>query len=220
MPTNRRNNKRSMTTNTRGRVQLSKEVNYLKSIINSELHFKSNPVIAKLIPDTASITGLSAIIQGTNAGQRNGNSILPKYVNCKCTLTKRPGQTKLTEVVRVIFFLWKEAKEPLITDLLESSDVFSFYNREQKGGNPRDRGMTILHDKSYTLIKDFKPVVNLKIDMRMNRPGQKNPVHIVYNASSASSARNGLFMALIGQETSAAQQAEFDGQILFKFYDN
>ena len=218
-PMKKYSGKRRTRNYWRGTKQVVHDVLYLKSIINSELKEFNITRTSSTMPATGSILHISSITQGDNVSERTGNSIMPKYVNAKLCFLKSASNTDITDIVRVIFFIWKENTLPVAADILEQVNVFGHYNREHKGGNARDRQITVLYDRTWVLVKGERPCVNVKLDMQMNRIGTKDPLHIKFDGTATANPRNGLYQLSIGQE-GAANFSTQTGQILFKYYDN
>lgn len=197
--------------------QMFNDVMYLKSIINSELHAHSGSFTALTMPSIGGVVHLSAVGQGDTVNTRSGNSILSKYLNVNFCISQ--NNLLLTDSVRVIFVIWKKNTTPTITDILETSSPWSHYNRQNVRGDVRDRDCVILSDRTYTLIQGTeKQCVNTTVDLRMNSPGVKNPLHMIFNGASTTGERNGLFMLYVG--TLALNFSLMDGKYMFKFYDN
>lgn len=210
--------KRVNNYKTGGR-QLYSDVMYLKSLVNAELHQKTHVASAHAIESSGVITHISDCGQGNGIGQRAGQTTLPKYVNAKyCVSNQNAG---IQDTCRVIIFMWKDASLPTVSDVLETTSCWSHYKIESAGG-PRDRTLNILSDRTYSIINGSdKQCVNQKLDLKLNRPGVKIPVHVKYNGNSPDEPQNGIYFLTLGTKTSASgNNSILDGSFKFSFYDN
>jgi len=142
-------------------IGVNVDVAYLRSIVNVELKQLRVGFTSFTVPAAGNITHLSPIAQSSTDSGRTGNTILPKYINARLCMLKNAANSDITDIIRLIFFMWKENTIPVVGDVLETANVFGHYNKEHKGGNARDRQLTILYDKSFTLIKDQRPCINI-----------------------------------------------------------
>lgn len=200
----------------RGGYQLAKDVLYLKSVINSELHEYRKQLSSQTCPSVGSVVHLTSIAQSDTFAGRTGNTILPKYINYRATISNsNAGQE---DTCRLIWFMWKDDTTPVIADVLEYANPWSHLAREHKG-NPRDRTLNILKDQSVSVINGTdRQIVQLKGDIKMNPPGSRMPVHIKYDDTATTNEHNGLYLALIG--TQVTNYSLVNGEVLIKFYDN
>lgn len=210
---NQRRPKRAFKKRNNNNGKLSRDVAYLKSVINSELHSLTTRYQSLVVNNFGSIHHLSPVSVGTDNENRIGNSISPKYINAKLQLLNTGSAT---HTLRMIFFVWKDQSVPLVSSVLETSDPFSHYNKESAGGL-RDRTIMVLRDRTYSLVPDTTSMlINIKYDLKMNRVGAKVPLHIKYNATQTTSEMNGIYILLIASSTSV----NIDGSVKFSFYDN
>lgn len=201
----------------RGGVQLARDVMYIKSVINSELHIHRVSFTNQTLPSAGGIVALSTIAQGDTNPTRSGQSILPKYLNARFCLNN--ANAGVEDTVRVIFLMWKANSIPVIASVLENTSPWSHYADKNTGSNSRDRNMLILSDKTYTIINGTeKQCINLKLDMPMNKVGVASPIHIKYDGPTTTSPHNGIYMAYVG--THAVTYSLLNGEVNFKFYDN
>lgn len=206
----------------RGRIygkagyQLAKDVMYLKSVINSELHYYVHTISSLSVSSTGGIVHLTPIGVGDTAILRTGDSILPKYLNVKFNIhNANAGQR---DTCRVIFFMWKEMTTPSITDILHSASPYAHYAVNSTGVR-RDRLINVLYDKTFTVVNGTaKENVSAKCDLQMNRPGVKQPVHIKYAGTGTTNEMNGIYMAVIGLEPT--NYSLMNGEAKFQYYDN
>ncbi len=200
----------------RGANQLYGDVMYLKSIINSELHQRGHSYSQNIL-NVGTVDHISDVGQGDTMFTRSGNSILPKFINIRWSVDN--AVSGVSDTVRIIFLIWKDNSTPTIADLLDNASPFSHYHYEN-AGTKRDTKFKILYDKSFSIAQGTaKQKIGGTIDLKMNAPGVKNPVHIRYADASTTNEFNGLYMVTIGLHT-AGNSSDLNGQVLFKYYDN
>lgn len=206
--------------NTYGRagVQLYRDVNYLRSLVNSELHY-DYASYNTTISSTGSIFHLTAIpVDNTNYG-RNGNSIMPRYLQLMFTLHNSEGN--MFDVVRMIVFRWKDNSTPTVADIVEdnSNPIYSPLN-DNISGNTRDRQIDIIKSKWF-LTGGESPSnggVFYKKNIDLNPPSKRVKDHVKYDDTSTTAPSGGIYIMMIG--TQAVNTTNFKGSHKLSFHDN
>lgn len=208
--------------------QLWKDVMYLKSIVNVELKAFSTYINPAPIDAAGSVFHLSAVSIGDSYNNRDGDSILPKYMNIHIDFKKSfDALATATECIRVIIFRWKDQSSPGVTNILDNNvttNYLSHYQRTSKGHNRDDRTMYLLMDKQFCLNKTDMPQVDIKKNFKFNvpKPGILQD-HIKFNDTSTSAPMNGIYILAIAetpQASGSALKITMEVNNLLRFTDN
>lgn len=206
---------------TRGGKQLYKDVMYLKSLVNSELHYLYNSYTGQTISSAGTIYHLSPISQNDTNYGRSGNTVLPRYLNIQVRLANFSGGITVVDTVRMMVFRWKDNSTPSVSDLFEdpTNPVYSPLN-DNISGNSKDRQIDVIKSKLFllgvptpgngTLL--YKKVIDL------NPPAKQIKDHIKFNDVQTTDPVGGIYMLLIGRQ--AVNTASFEGSVKLSFHDN
>ena len=170
-----------------------KGVNYLKGLVNSELH--KIDVINTQTPDALGyLYPMHSIAIGSDQGQRNGNSVLMRKVVNSIVVTKNSSAT----TTNMKFLLVKDLQQavdtyPLTSDILEPS----FLATALAPRAPLNKGtvgrFTILASRVITLDAS-RPIRNLSLTRSMRH-------HVRYNGPSATDIqKGGMYLLMISDQ--------------------
>lgn len=181
-------------------------VKYLKGLVNAELHSADFTNTGVSIPNTGSIVEFTTIAQGDNYNNRQGNSILAKYLFGRLEFVKH-GSSNYT-FIRVIYFVDTQQisdTSPAVTDVLASASTISPLNQFQKG--------------RFSILKDMTVRLDTNVITHTEKVSLKLPFHIKYNGTSGGDLqKNGVYMLVIGSEPTNTPLYSYNMRI--SFYDN
>lgn len=105
-------------------------VKYLKGLINVEKHYVDVSNGAQNVDTTGFVTLLSAIAQGDDVNNRNGNSILAKTLYWRSIVLRDASNVNPCNFVRIMIIkdLENTGTAPTIADILASATVYSPLN--------------------------------------------------------------------------------------------
>lgn len=178
----------------------------VRKIVRSEIkqtkdmHHHTLSLNALTIGTSPQIRKFAVVLQGTGDTQRTGDEIQPQYFQMKGDLYFGTSGTAQDVAVRLILFQWKNhteatADEPLGTDLIPTSEPYSFYRTD---GTMRD--VKILWDRTYVGVQSSgNPSVMRPIDVKI--PAKKL-LPIQYDSSTGVFGSNQIYMAYVGNQTS------------------
>ena len=191
---------------------------YLKTLVNSELHYDYASYTAQSITSAGSIYHLSAIGQGDTNSTRSGNSVLPRYLNLQVTLQS----SVISDVVRLLVFRWKDNSTPTIADVFENSSmpVYSPLN-DNISGNKKDRQIDIIKNKVLVVGSGtYSDVVFYKKVLDLNPQNKNIKDHIKFDNASTTAPVGGIYMILVSRKPSGANNIDFEGMHKLSFHDN
>lgn len=180
---------------------------YLKGLVNAEKKF--HDVSFTLTPSTtASTQSFHAIAQGDASSDRNGNSLLAKYLRIR--LNFAPHASEQSTLVRVLVVQDKHQvadNPPSYSDVVDSTGagIDSFLNSNTVGR------FRVLHDRKYRVANDL-PDVTKNLALKINN-------HVRYNGTTtADIQKNGLYMFLVSDQ--ATNTPTITGVGRLSYYDN
>lgn len=182
-------------------------VNMLKGIVNSELH-RFSLTNSVNVDTTGAIVHLSAIAQGDDVNNRQGNSILYKYLTFHNQLQMNPSATGT--IVRVMVFVDTESTAgtaPTIAQLQETaSSTISPINADYTSR------FTVLFDDIIDLSINGQRVDNRKHYSSLN-------FHAKYTGSAAANYdKNQIFLFYVSNEAVNTPILNYYSRIAY--YDN
>lgn len=182
-------------------------VKFIKGLINVEKKFIDTS-ISGAPGTTPNIIGLCSLGQGSADNQRNGDSILAKYLSVNETIQINAAAS--SDFVRIVYVLDKENRgtAPGYTDIFDGSAVTSKLNR-----NNMDR-FVILSDKCYALNVQGRSTVAHKIFKKLD-------FHIKYGSNNGDTTdyrQNAIFRIALGADN--ANKATVIEEARIAFYDN
>lgn len=199
----------------RAGYQLYKDVSYIKSLVNSELHYINNTYTGQAISSSGTILHLSATTQGNTNANRSGNSILPRYLN----IFLKFEQGSVTDLVRCMLFRWKDNSTPTISDIFEnaSAPVYSTLN-DNISGNNKDRKIDVLANKRLLIDTTERDAVLWKKMIDLNPPSKNVKDHIKYDDNTSTAPLGGIYLLIVGRQPTTT--TDMEGNIKFSFHDN
>lgn len=185
-----------------------KGVNLMKGIINSEIK-KSDISMNPLQPSTTAIfTLLSEINQGDDYNNRQGNSVLDKYLTLRWGLSLNAAAT-FTQVRMIIFIDGDNDMEtPTEAQLLTTpTNLMSSINPDYSAR------FTILYDQVHNLSNSGEKVISDKFYKVLNFHSK-----FVTGTGATGFGRNSIWLYL--KSTEATNTPVFTGYSRIAFYDN
>jgi len=217
-------------------VQLVKDVAYLGSLINSEPKYHIT-TLSDNINFNGLMTSLSSIPQGDGTENRDGNSVLPRYLNAKFRIKKAvslPVSSTLDScTVRVIFFRWygnsaQSSTPPTPSEVLNQVGTtlapYSFLDDDITGSRgDRQRRIEILKSDMFTLDTVTLTHKDYDINFQMNGPQVKNKQHLKFlNSGTGPGISGAVYLLVISSNDPASSPTDLaiNGQFKLVFYDN
>lgn len=172
------------------------------SLINAEWKYYDRSDVDTNVTSAGAILYLSNMAQGDTEITRNGVSILPKGISVRMKMTINGSATNSLCRAMIVVDRECDGAEPSISEVLDSVDVMSFRNRDNKGR------FAMLYDKTFTLRALDKQEINIKFNKKFNSPSKRpNPkrkwYHIQYGGSSAAITdlrKGNIFLFFISDE--------------------
>lgn len=169
-----------------------KGFNILKGIINSEIkRFDSNNSVG--MTSTPTIVNLNQIAAGDDANQRNGNSILAKYVILNYNVLMNVATATAACRVMIVVDTENTGTDPTAAQILQNSAAT--YNVSSPINIDNTARFTILADQKFTLSNTGNQSVIRKVYRKLNfhikftttatTGFQKNSVYIMFMSTSA-----------------------------------
>lgn len=185
-----------------------KGVNYIRGLVNSEM-YKLDTAVTGTVPDSGSVTHVTAIPQGDGEGNRSGNSVYVRSLNWKGQVF-RTTSGNANQTMRIIVFCDNQQitdSSPGVTDLLQSATVYSHLNKNTVGR------FSILANKVFMLSStgDLGKQVNINIPLKH---------HVRYNGSATGDiARGGLYVLCISDQAST-NYPSIQSEVRVSYHDN
>lgn len=208
--------------------QLYKDVMYLKTLVNAEMHF--HPLASSNnIDSTGEVISLNDIVVGDSDENRSGTSVLPRFQSVNLYVSKKITSTGTLdhETFRVILFrYWGEATTtgsvPTVTEVLDSADPLSFLNDANTGSKgDRERRIEVHKSKIFTLDNVASTSRTWKWNIAVNGPQKKIKDHIKFRSTSTDEPiSGGFFMLFVSNNASGANKSAYDLHAKLNFYDN
>ncbi len=238
MPTRTKYRRRSTRTNGNSRLavyskagyQLAQDVAYLGSLVNSELHLHTTNASGTISPLGEIITLCNIPVSSAKVG-RNGNSVLPRYMNVNLNILKSAdGASVDHETIRIILFrYWGQDTEqdpeiPFVDSILDTVDVLAFLNNNNTGGfGKRGRRIEIKQSKLFTLNKFTNSSRMFRWNVKTNGP--KTPLdmksHIKFQGTALDEPiSGGYYLLLMTDNVTGTLEATFSHNSSIHFYDN
>jgi len=180
-------------------------VKFIKGIVNAEKK-KFTQSISQTPNNTGTVVNLCNIAAGDDASQRDGNSILLKYIDYKLTATINASATSTT--IRQLIFIDKsnQNSNPSVTDVLENASQVGQLNVDNVAR------FWILSDKMYTVTITGDQSCNDHIYIPCD-------FHVKYNGTaSGNTLTNTVYLLLISNE--ATNTPTITGYTRLAWYDN
>lgn len=209
--------------------QLASDVMYLKGLINSEpkYHRYSN---SGNVDYNGVMLPLSSIPTGTDNVSRNGDRVLPRWLQIHMFHGLGPTTTVPNLVVRVILFKWygnnaNLTTTPFVSEVLTNSGtVFAplgYLDEDVVGSKgDRTRRIEVLKSKLITFndINNYSSTLKLNIDLNPNTKKIKEHLEFV-DATTNPAISGNIYMLIV---TDNATNTEYGYKMTSKlvFYDN
>jgi len=181
-------------------------VRYIRSMINCEKH-KADTAYGPLgISTTAAVSSLNQISQGDNEFNRQGNSVLWKYMTFSGALSwNATGTGQALRIVVVMDTQQISDTAPAGTDLWETTGPFSLINNETVGR------FSILYDKVYVQKEDCD-LIPLKFTVKKSH-------HLRFNGTASTDPqKGGMWLLIVSNQ--AVNTPTVAGTYRVCFYDN
>lgn len=180
-------------------------VNLLKGLVNVEKHLH-NKVHNPSIPSAGTVALISDIAQGDDVADRQGNSILMKYIEFKYTIQINASATATTVRLMLIVDKDNQGSSPSPTDILDFASEVSPLNTDNASR------FWVLADKMYALSINGDRVVTDHVFRRCN-------FHTKYSgANSTDTKANNIYLLTVSNE--ATNEPTLQGYTRCAFYDN
>lgn len=193
MPTNFSSLRKKLRNDIRTKQGLNKQIRKVtKNVINRQAELKYFDTTVGVCPDYSGNLGcLSLIPAGSSDTSRDGDKAYLTSMQVRGYVSA----SDTTNVMRVIFFVWKEDGTPLNDDILSSTTKGSInyvnapYHHDGRGQ------FIVLSDRTYNLTlgasndhKLFKANIKLNKNLKFNGGGTSAYNHIWYMVLSDSAA--------------------------------
>lgn len=187
-----------------------KGVRLLKGLVNVEKKF-FDVAQSGLVLSSATIAPLNNMAAGDDHNQRNGNSILAKYIVGKFTITINPTATTSYTRIMVIMDLSNQGLAPGLGDILQTITVGQGIVSPKNSDNT-DRFWT-LYDKTFTMSDNGRQTISPKMYVPIN-------THLKYNNTSASVDTNAIYLVLLSDQDLSGTAPLATWHTRLAFYDN
>lgn len=216
-------------------IQLVKDVAYLASLVNSEPKYLTT-VMNNNFNWSGLMYDLSTIVQGGGTNNRDGNSVLPRYLNLKFRIKKAvdlPVVSTIDSVTYrlVIFRYWgSNANNPaapipgdVLTNINDQNAPMSFLDDDITGSKgDRQRRIEVLKSEMVTLdinnnARDYD------LNFQMNGPAVQNKQHLKFlSAATQTPISGGIYLLVISNTDGAIHPNEIaiNGLAKLVYYDN
>lgn len=211
--------------------QLSRDVAYMGSLINSEPHYHTQ-TDSNNFNWLGTVRTLSAISTGDSSQTRTGNRILPRYLTIKGYVSTTSATTRTDPInLRVIVFrFWGEDSSgiPAVT----SADVLAAVGNQYAPlqtlndnvtGPKGDRQRRIEVLKSVSVLVDNiggSPGEQFDCNIQVNGPNSATKEHIQYQSTAASEPISGGFYILFISDDATSTEVHYKFHSKLTFYDN
>lgn len=209
-------------------LQLAKDVAYLGSLVNSELHYYTLSTSNNMDTATAPFS-LDAIAQGDTSVTRTGNSILPRYLSLRLHINKKIDPTSVAhETFRVMLFRWWGSSANAYgtctqSDVLSSTgNPQSFLDQDITGKyDDFSRRIQVLRNEIFTLDNVSCTFKDFEWNIEINGSNTKKKKHSSYVDGTANNPSSGGFWILImSDNASGIMKSAYYIDSKLSFYDN
>ena len=217
--------KKRVKTYGKAGIQLYRDVQYLKGLVNSEpkYHLVQS---ANNFNWAGIMVSLSSIPSGTGFSDRDGNSVLPRYLNINLNWGCTNAASDPAVLRMILFRYWGEATgaggSVTVSEILSTVGTqfapFSHLNDDNVGAKgDRQRRIEILNSElcvfDLTTTRQKAQTYNIVMNQ-----GDSNKEHIKFNtASTAEPVSGGLYIMFIGDTIT---NSKYTLESKLTFYDN
>lgn len=191
---------------------LQKQVDLMKGLINVEKKFIDVENTATLPTSSGVIEVLNDIPAGDDAEERNGNSILAKYITLNGRIVINPSAT--TTFVRILVVVDKHGQgtPPTLAQLLQDASI----NR-----NLTSRMNIDNVDRFYVLFNRLIPLNNNGNGTKVFKMYRKLNFHLKYDGTSTGSYdSNAIYCVMISDQLVTDPTPFINWHSRIAFYDN
>lgn len=212
-------------------MQLAKDVAYLATLINSEP--KWHPVSASNnFSWSGGVVDLSAIPNGDTSYNRDGQTVLPRFLSVKGSVKKATTGTASQSTYRMMIFrYWGEdsgASPPVApspADVLRTTGTqyapYALLNRDNVGARgDRTRRIEVLRSECFTLDKVSQTFKDFSYNLEMNGTKVKNKEHIKFEGPATETPISGGIYILFITDDNNALDHSFYFTTNLTFHDN
>lgn len=189
----------------------------LAALINTEWKSRDITTSAQAVSNAGTVNVLSHMSQGSDDGERNGNSILPKKLSVRVNVFKDSGATNT--ILRAILLRDKEynGADPAVTDILDTASYNSFMKLVDS------TRFFILGDKTVLMDDSHRLQASIRFSIKMNKPkpGKKRWEHVRYLGTGSTAADRGngqLILLLISDQATNTPTVDFVSRL--RYIDN
>lgn len=191
-------------------VKAWKATKYLKGLVNSEMLHVDTSFSGTTIPNTGTVTHLTAISQGDTAAGRTGNSLLLRSLTYRARFEINSAVTSNTAITMIVFMDKQQVSDtaPAPGDILTGLSTESLLSLNT-GGRFR-----IMMRKSYVLTpaSGGRPAIEIAKYFNIQK-------HVRYNGTASTDIqKNGLYVLLISSE--ATNVPSITGNFRIGYHDN
>lgn len=178
----------------------------IKGLVNVEKKLFTNNAFSATPDNTGVVTVLNTITAGDDANQRNGNSILAKYMTTRFYVTQNASATNTVLRCIIVQDLQNQGATPAVTDILQAAAATSPMN------NDNVERFWILYDKMITLSTGGNTMIPITNYKALN-------FHCKYTGTASTTfSMNAICMLLISNEVTNTPAVT--GYWRLAFYDN
>lgn len=210
--------------------QLASDVMYLKGLVNSEPK-QFGLATSGNFDYTGTVVSLCNIVTGDTSYNRDGNRVLPRYLNIKFHCNRgitAPTYTHTT-IRYVLFRWWGESPNaagvaPAPSDILESTSTqfapLGHLKTDIVGSRgDRNRRIEVHRSGFMTLDSVSKTSIDCDFNIQLNG-GTKPKEHMEYYDSTTAPPTSGGFFILFINDNPTSADAAFYLRSVITFYDN
>lgn len=204
---------------------LAKDLMYLKTVINSEMHHFTQPLTRDL-DDVGTVEPLNIIAQGDGVINRTGTSILPRFQSINFYITKNLAGPNHEAFRVIVFRYWGEASSVIpsvsVSEVLQDVNCLSFLNDDNTGSKgDRERRIEVHKSVLFTLDNVATTSRTFKWNITVNGLAKNIKDHIKYRSSNEEQPiSGGFYMLIISDNSSFANKSEINLNAKINFYDN
>lgn len=220
--------KKRVKTYGRAGIQLYKDVQYLKGLVNSEPKYHVVQS-ANNFSWNGIIVSLSDIPQGGGVNNREGNSILPRYLNINLVLGATFTADQPVFLRMLVFRYWGESTNvagavtptEILTTIGSQYSPLSHLNDDNVGAKgDRQRRIEILNSQLLSFDLDDMRQTSQTHNFVMNQ-GDSTKEHIKWNSSAtAEPVSGGCYIMFISDNNGITSNCKYILESKLGFYDN
>ena len=164
MPHFRKSFRRRRTRPRRNRRRFRRRASGMRRKVNIALARSKPERKAKDFPLTLNaVNNLGTVIDptplgifvGTDSNERIGNRLYMRNYDVRYSISYNAGSAFSMQVVRVLWFKWKDTSFPSVNEVLQTASIFSHYNKGNAGI------FSIMSDRNYTVGDQGNAVIDL-----------------------------------------------------------